>query len=57
MPALSYGFNTDCVVFAVKLCPPVPRQGEATGGNLVLAFFFGEVSALDPIQRSMYSFV
>lgn len=56
MPALSYGFNADCVGFAMKLHPPLPWQREATGGNLVLACF-GEVSALNPIQTSMYSFV
>lgn len=59
MLALSYGFNTDCVVFAMKLMPSSALTGRRScrWEHLALASFFVEVSALDPLQTSMYSFV
>lgn len=59
MPALSYSFNTDCVVFAMKLMPSSALTGRRScrWEHLALASFFVEVSALDPLQISMYSFV
>lgn len=59
MVALSYGFNTDCVVFAMKLMPSSALTGRRScrWEHLALASFLVEVSALDPLQTSMYSFV
>ncbi|TRZ17263.1 hypothetical protein HGM15179_009859 [Zosterops borbonicus] len=48
-------FDTDCVVFAMKLMPSSALTGRRScrWEHLALASFFVEVSALDPLQTSL----